>query len=1767
MVNRSPIEQVYLDWMKKGGSANQVNISPITGASGSKKAGGGSSTASKPSEGKGQGFLPWLIDIASRGEFAVTGAVSNKLKRASDSAASRAIDVRSGKQSLGGAISEGIGEGLFVDPVKNLGADAATFWKGLTSTDPADKKYGVDLYYQAGESVAQTQGEKYKKPEWKSDPGGTVVRGATGFVADVALDPLTYVPFGPVIKAVGLASRAVKGAAAGKKAIKIDGAAAKGTVEASEAVAKGTSDVAGTAARQADGATLVSQAAAQVSKSAANPGVRELIPTMVTPKATGPMPTAARTAFGAPTIAKAIDAAAGPIPKISSAPINQLPKVSETIKQTSPGFLAAVAAMDTGIANTMRTAAEVGAEAAAKVAVRPAGKPMGVQAFVDDFFKADDGLTPIIQNFQLPGGGGRTNLFASGIGKMLANPKTRNAVQAALKQTPKGQELIQSWGGYVKAQRSAMGAATGAAKAVPVEAAAPLLGKAETPARSTFIRDMLAGLSKPEKKALDDAIPGLFKKMSAAKSPVVKEKLFDEITKLAKNADDLTPTSILNMSEDAQRFVVNELKLTPDDFDRVARQLILETELRTAMGKPPLNVLNKATAKSVPANSLSGIVASTGLSVAEITNRSQAVFKSMLGREFDPKYVTKSKGTHYYDDGVNKRLAVIDGQMNQYAFATFLKRIRKQADDTLIPKVGENGVVSAARKAAHRNAYMTKEILALEHALIESGIVMGVRVGKELFPMRLSHVYQTLTSYATKITDDMAGLSPSMIESVLKTRSQAVKRFMHNPGTAVNDTNMMVGFATAIKGGEKNAVMEALVKNVSDNNVAYRRDPYSDFWKPGTKTRTSSGKLYTAKELREEAYDLITSTAPAMRELTEQYVASTVARAVTHGAAIAEQVAKGFDEAFKLGDGPALANLAGIKDEIARLSSELGSHALGAQLAAQTIQKQVRPGIVRQAESVARTENAIKNMVAAGKSPAEVRASMVAADSKNTRVLDDAVADEAAYAKGLSDEAAAELLHPMGVKAADDISRVNAQTQSWWARVVDPFGRLFNVKYGATVDGVDIHDFYRHAASISAQNMTTINKSINAMSKRHNIVLLEGTKETALSAAFKMMQKGVTEVPEELAGLANSPAVMAAFEELGPMMGRFFDIHGVGFSGDFFLNHSTNINFMKEAWTSSGLGKYGKDPFSGIDGANFADFWKTLDIDNPTEFLTRYNSAAHRALSAKHTTDSLLTTLTQRGLVSTTAREGFARPLQSGESFLFGGLNDSKMYVDKQILDAISNVDKAWYAPRGPVNPNVFVTTLDASLRAWKTGMTIYRPGHHVRNALSNAALSYLAEGPRNLAKSGLIAADIIAARSGQGAKGIEGISEISRILSGGVEGGAASRLKTGKGEQVAFTSRGQKVTKDELHDAASSRGIFRSYQRSEDIIESGKGGIADKLADVATFKNTRVEGAVAAFSEGLDHHGTLQQFAQIVMNNFEKIGTKKFPTKKDLYDHAAKRAYRFHPDAAALSPFEAKYMRRIIPFYTWFRGTLPGVIEAAVSNPGRAAVFHKASFGAAQAQGIDAESFANPFPEGVDIPQYMRERTFGANFRLPGSGAMYSLNPGFASTDLADGFFGKSPEETGKDDEGNPTYENPGGRLVKNAAQFLTGMVNPMFKVPAELLAGVRFDSGRQIASTGDYIDEQIPYLNYLTSGTGYSLAGSIMEGKPKEQYAVEKGYRPSIFDNESGAFTPGEHQFRKGINWLLGQGAQPVDTIEDKAQKDLIREQTLALREAQGK
>jgi len=484
--------------------------------------------------------------------------------------------------------------------------------------------------------------------------------------------------------------------------------------------------------------------------------------------------------------------------------------------------------------------------------------------------------------------------------------------------------------------------------------------------------------------------------------------------------------------------------------------------------------------------------------------------------------------------------------------------------------------------------------------------------------------------------------------------------------------------------------------------------------------------------------------------------------------------------------------------------------------------------------------------------------------------------------------------------------------------------------------------------------------------------------------------------------------------------------------------------------------------------------WSTMQVSDPIDFLGRWQAALIMANTDGSMVHGALSQFRRMpNAVVNKKTPGYVRLDEYGGKL--GAFVPSKTFVREDLAAEFQRMSE--FISEARVAGGKFGEFLQKTLfpiqDTWKYAITLPRPGHHIRNMIGDMSLTYMAEGVRYARKSSVDAFKVMS----YGKKNYTDIDLLAALRKEKVD-----KLPV-KGDVISSGMYGD-ITIDEFYDEIAKRGLLPKFFISEDIEATAQGALK-KTLDTAAMRGGKIEEGLGAISEGRDHYARIQHALQYAYKA-QKPGRfeAKFASKEAMFDAMAKQVKKYHPDSSMLTPFEAKYMRPIIPFYSWLRGALPAIVVSAAIRPGRAMVFPKASFNMAVAMGVDPNSLSDPFPDDQLFPEFITKQATGPIAKF--NGKYYTINPGVANMDVSNDF-GTDPFKA------------------------LLGMVSPILRLPIELSTGVKLDSGAKIKDVSEYIDSNIPGINYLSNISGYSTTGSIvgtLAGQgPDIQRAVESG------------------------------------------------------------
>jgi hypothetical protein len=307
------------------------------------------------------------------------------------------------------------------------------------------------------------------------------------------------------------------------------------------------------------------------------------------------------------------------------------------------------------------------------------------------------------------------------------------------------------------------------------------------------------------------------------------------------------------------------------------------------------------------------------------------------------------------------------------------------------------------------------------------------------------------------------------------------------------------------------------------------------------------------------------------------------------------------------------------------------------------------------------------------------------------------------------------------------------------------------------------------------------------------------------------------------------------------------------------------------------------------------------------------------------------------------------------------------------------------------------------------------------------------------------------------------------------VEVGLFSRsYATPKPGEILFRNQsGVPFTAEQIGAVAHQKGLLEHSRTIEDIIDLGDSG-RKSILDSKPFGGN-VQKFARGASELIGHNARLAHF-------IDKVAKSRGSNLADIFEQASRRARKWHPTGLDMTPFEKKYLRRVIPFYTWIRKSTPLLMEGLAMKPGKVVAVSKAYDAMQTAAGIDTPGRDNPSPVDQMFPQWMRAQ-------------------GLGPIGLPDGILGPFSNQS------PPGYVMAGVGLnplsdlmsqLESPGRTLLSSLTPGIQIPMELLKGEKNFTGEPIMGSaarpgafGQYVGEQIPLYSAFQGITGITPFG----------------------------------------------------------------------------
>lgn len=428
-------------------------------------------------------------------------------------------------------------------------------------------------------------------------------------------------------------------------------------------------------------------------------------------------------------------------------------------------------------------------------------------------------------------------------------------------------------------------------------------------------------------------------------------------------------------------------------------------------------------------------------------------------------------------------------------------------------------------------------------------------------------------------------------------------------------------------------------------------------------------------------------------------------------------------------------------------------------------------------------------------------------------------------------------------------------------------------------------------------------------------------------------------------------------------------------------------------------------------------------------------------------------------------------------------------YFTEDIAKQIPRVVRDWTTP-GFLGSNGFLGLYDRVLSMWKAGVTIYRPGHHIRNMAGDVYLGFM-DGVNSVRPYKL------AAQVQRSMRGLyTNLMNVDKL----VELGALGKdFRTPMPGKVLFTNKsGVGFTAEQIGAVAHQKGLLEHARTIEDIIDLGE---SKSVLDLKPFGG-KVQQAARGASELQSHNARLAHF-------IDKVIKSRGTNLEEIFEQASRRARKWHPTGLDMTTFEKKVLRRVIPFYSWIRKSTPLLLEGLVMNPGKSVLPSKIYGSIQEAQGIETPGRQDPFPVDQMFPEWMRQEGVGP-VGLPGEGLLAKFSnqqpPGYTMLGMGINPLSQLVAQS----------QDPGRTVV-------TGLT-PALQVPIELMTGKKLFTGEPITgpdsrpgSFKQYVGEQLPVFGSLQNVFGVTPFGS---------------------ETKSSARSDGQSQKESLFNWFTGAG-----------------------------
>jgi hypothetical protein len=368
--------------------------------------------------------------------------------------------------------------------------------------------------------------------------------------------------------------------------------------------------------------------------------------------------------------------------------------------------------------------------------------------------------------------------------------------------------------------------------------------------------------------------------------------------------------------------------------------------------------------------------------------------------------------------------------------------------------------------------------------------------------------------------------------------------------------------------------------------------------------------------------------------------------------------------------------------------------------------------------------------------------------------------------------------------------------------------------------------------------------------------------------------------------------------------------------------------------------------------------------------------------------------------------------------------------------DVADDITKAFDLMKNQKEVLEIIKYFDSVMTVYKSTVTMWNPGYHMRNSFGDGFMNYLAGVS---GKSGLDAYR----NSAKVLRSMKGLSNDNPVHSAlmQINPKAAFDELDVKPATVMWTNKyGRKVTAEEVWVLYNHYGLHSGFVANE----FGKGfGHPGSLRSTGIGqKATAANRGVQNLSENREDFFRLAHFIHVMRS-------AKHDDLLAAGAEAADSVRKYMFDYSDFTQIEKQVMLRLIPFYKWTRKAIPLMAETLFAQPGKALMYPKAMRNLSAMMGYDLGDENGIIPASdVIIPEWVRQR------------GMYPIGSQDGNTILADAAI----------------PSNDVIRTVSSPMDALFSMLSPAIRIPMELKTGERFYHNIPIRDKSEYASTSIP-------------------------------------------------------------------------------------------